>query len=82
MGRAQAFHCIKFATPLATTADNGNTRYKADVEACLEGGQGGKDAPKGGDGQHEEILAVTASLKMVHFARVPLAAIEVGVPDQ
>lgn len=59
----RAFHCIKFAT----TAQSG----RAGATPPRKDG-----APPGGqDG--EELLAVSASLQLFHFANVPIAAVEV-----
>lgn len=77
--RQRAFHCIKLASSSNGTAgDNANSRHGAGQDPGRQRRETRRVVTRGEeDGQYEEILAVSASLKMVHFARVPLRGIEV-----
>lgn len=75
-----AFYCIKLASSSNGTAGDNTDRSRRGVgqDPSCEGRETRRVFSRGEeDGQYEEILAVSASLKMVHFARVPLGGIEV-----
>lgn len=68
-----AFHCIKFATPVPRL---GKSTAPAAAAVTAEAvSRGGKEVV--GDHNGQELLAVSASLQLFHFANVPIAAVEV-----
>lgn len=68
-GASHAFHCIKFASTLG----HSRSASGADVGTKSEREQREQFSEEEGD----ELLVVTASLQVFHFANVPLAALEV-----